>query len=100
MVDGDRGAKKCWFCAHLGKCIVLIPCDKFKEYNYHKKTELTYKEAAKLLGVSLRMFSRLKIKDREGLLKKINKATGKIYIFFQEAGIKNEKLKEVKKGNE
>lgn len=61
--------KKCWFCTYLAKCENLIPCEKFKRYNYSSastcfikgkkcKKSQVYEYIAKKLNVSTRTVQR------------------------------------------
>lgn len=92
----NEQVKICWDCAYLGKCEELKPCKRFKRYNYRIDSGvLLQRDAAKILGISLRRFASKKMKDKDELLKQLNKATGKTYVFYKEHGYQVERLIEV-----
>lgn len=79
----DMKPKKCWNCAYLGKCELLEPCAKFKEYDY-KKNEIgtvTKKQMASKLNITRDVLQYRLSRYEEETLKQIKEITGKEYIY-------------------
>lgn len=87
---------KCWYCAHLGKCNDLKPCDRFLAYQYKKRIlddVLTTEKVAELCGKAVSTIRywilSFGIDEAEVLIKSYSgknitiSRRGKIYIFKQ-----------------
>lgn len=64
---------KCWYCKYLGKCQVLVPCSKYRPYNYNS---CTLTEIAKQCGVSIRTLFRWLDTSEDYAINKVYEKTG------------------------
>lgn len=74
----DKNAKKCWYCAKLGKCNALKPCKEFVEFKYVRTSDCSLNQIASLFGVTRLTVSKWLKKDKAKTLTKIKKKTGLI----------------------
>ncbi len=68
--------KKCWYCAKLGKCTKLQPCEDFVWYYYADCPPYTVEKVAKLCNVCSRTIYRYLAKDIDYALWWIEKWSG------------------------